>query len=70
LNPIKQSIANQCEKLPPGRGRKAERSGRKVRGAMASRSISAILWTLVSVNMVTLVVGGLVTWLGYAIPVR
>lgn len=37
---------------------------------MASKAISAILWTLVSANVLTLVVGGLITWLGYAIPVR
>lgn len=37
---------------------------------MTSKSISAILWTLVSVNVLTLVFGGLITWLGYAIPVR
>lgn len=37
---------------------------------MASRSISAILWTLVSVNVLSLVAGGLTTWLGYTSPVR
>jgi hypothetical protein len=37
---------------------------------MASKWINAMLWTLVSVNLVALVLGGLVTWLGYAIPIR
>lgn len=39
-------------------------------GEMGSRSVSLILWTLVCVNSLTLVVGGLTTWLGYAIPAR
>lgn len=39
-----------------------------MRRAMASKWINAMLWTLVSVNLITLVLGGLITWLGYAIP--
>lgn len=37
---------------------------------MASRSISAIIWTLLSINVITLIMGGLIAWLGYAIPAR
>ena len=37
---------------------------------MASKWVAAILWTLLSVNLLTLVFGGLIMWLGYAIPIR